>query len=96
MAGIGLFAVDGLTSPEPSFSIGSPVFDKVTIKLNPQYYKGDKFVITAKNNSKKNVYVQPSKVLNGKKTSSGSIRFSDVTNGGSLNLTMSSKPSKVK
>ena len=88
MSAIGLFAVDGLTSPEPSFSIGSPVFDKVTIKLNQQYFKGDKFVITTKNNSKENVYVQPSKRINGKKTTAGSIKFSDVTAGGTLELTM--------
>lgn len=96
MAGIGLFAVDGLTSPDPSFSIGSPIFDKVTIKLDKQYYKGDEFVITAKNNSKKNVYVKPSKVINGKRSTSGSIKFSDIINGGSLNLTMSGKPSIAK
>ena len=92
MAGIGLFAVDGLTSPEPEFSIGSPIFDKVTIKLNPDYFKGKEFVITAKNNSKKNIYVRPSKLINGKKSKAGSIKFSDVTNGGTLNLTMSKKP----
>ena len=88
MAALGLFAVDGLTSLEPSFSIGSPIFDKVVIKLNKQYYKGDEFVITTKNNSKQNVYVKPSKVINGKKSTAGSIKFSDVTNGGTLNLTM--------
>lgn len=92
LAGIGLFAVDGLTSPEPEFSIGSPIFDKVTIKLNPDYFKGKEFVITAKNNSKKNIYVKPSKLINGKKSKVGSIKFSDVTNGGTLNLTMSKKP----
>ena len=92
LAGIGLFAVDGLTSPEPEFSIGSPIFDKVTIKLNPNYFKGKEFVITAKNNSKKNIYVKPSKLINGKKSKAGSIKFSDVTNGGTLNLTMSKKP----
>lgn len=92
LAGIGLFAVDGLTSPEPEFSIGSPIFDKVTIKLNPDYFKGKEFVITAKNNSKKNIYVKPSKLINGKKSRAGSIKFSDVTNGGTLNLTMSKKP----
>lgn len=92
LAGIGLFAVDGLTSPEPEFSIGSPIFDKVTIKLNPDYFKGKEFVITAKNNSKKNIYVKPSKLINGKKSKAGSIKFSDVTNGGILNLTMSKKP----
>ncbi|MBQ7526243.1 MAG: GH92 family glycosyl hydrolase [Bacteroidaceae bacterium] len=92
MAALGLFAVDGLTSPEPSFSIGSPIFDKATIKLNSQYYKGDKFVVTAKNNSKKNVYVQPSKLINGKKSTAGSIKFSDVTAGGTLELSMTKKP----
>ena len=92
LAGIGLFAVDGLTSPEPEFSIGSPIFDKVTIKLNPDYFKGKEFVITAKNNSKKNIYVKPTKLINGKKSKAGSIKFSDVTNGGTLNLTMSKKP----
>ena len=92
LAGIGLFAVDGLTSPEPEFSIGSPIFDKVTIKLNPDYFKGKEFVITAKNNSKKYIYVKPSKLINGKKSKAGSIKFSDVTNGGTLNLTMSKKP----
>jgi predicted alpha-1,2-mannosidase len=92
LAGIGLFAVDGLTSPEPEFSIGSPIFDKVTIKLNPDYFKGKEFVITAKNNSKTNIYVKPSKLINGTKSKAGSIKFSDVTNGGTLNLTMSKKP----
>ena len=92
MAALGLFAVDGLTSPDPSFSIGSPVFSKAVIRLNPQYYKGKEFVITAKNNSKKNVYVQTSKLLDGKKITAGSIRFADVVKGGSLELTMKHKP----
>ena len=64
------------------------IFGAVVIKLNKQYYKGKEFVITAKNNSKKNVYIQPSKLINGKKSTAGSIKFSDVTNGGTLNLTM--------
>ena len=103
MSAIGLFAVDGLTSPDPSFSIGSPIFDKVTIKLNRQYFKGDKLVITAKNNSKKkqgsakaNVYVQPSKVIGGKKTTAGSIKFSDATAGTTINLTLQKTTAKAR
>ena len=92
MSAIGLFAVDGLTSPEPSFSIGSPIFDKVTIKLNREYYQGSEFVITAKNNSKKNVYVHPLKYINGEKSTEGSIKFSDVTAGGTLDLNMRRMP----
>ena len=90
MSSIGLFAVDGLTSPEPAFSIGSPLFDKVTIKLNPQYYKGKEFVITTKNNSKKNVYLQTASI-NSRETTMRSIRFSEVVNGGTLELTMTPK-----
>ncbi|MBO7138700.1 MAG: GH92 family glycosyl hydrolase [Bacteroidaceae bacterium] len=96
MSSIGLFAVDGLTSPEPAFSIGSPIFDKVTIKLNRDYFKGNEFVITAKNNSKKNIYLQSAKTINGKKSTAGSIKFADVVDGGSLELTMTPKPAKTK
>lgn len=94
MAALGLFAVDGLTSPDPSFSIGSPIFDKAVIQLNPQYYKGREFVITARNNSKKNVYVQPEKLINGETTTAGSIKFRDVVKGGTMELTMLKKPAK--
>ena len=96
MSSIGLFAVDGLTSPEPSFSIGSPIFDKVTVKLSKDYYKGDQLVITTKNNTKKNVYVQPQKLINGEKSTAGSIKFSDVVKGGTIELTMSKKPDASK
>ena len=92
MSSIGLFAVDGLTSPDPSFSIGSPLFDKVTIKLNSQYYGGKEFVITTKNNSKQSVYVKPSKRIKGKQSTAGSIKFSDVVGGGTMELSMSKKP----
>lgn len=105
MSSIGLFAVDGLTSPEPAFSIGSPLFDQVTIKLNRDYFKGNFFVITTTNGQwakvnnqwrMKNIYLQPSKIINGEKSSEGSIKFADVVNGGVLELTMARKPVKAK
>ena len=68
----------------------------MTIQLNRQYFKGDKLVITAKNNSKKNVYVQPSKVIGGKKTTAGSIKFSDLAAGTTINLTMQKTPAKAR
>lgn len=45
MASMGLFDAKGLTAPDPTFQIGSPLFDKVTIRLNPDYYTGKEFVI---------------------------------------------------
>lgn len=92
MSSIGLFAVDGLTSPEPSFSVGSPLFDKVTIKLNKDYYTGDEFVITTTGNSKQNVY-RKNTMLNGQKNA-GSVKFADVVKGGTLTMKMVNKPQK--
>ncbi len=88
ISSIGLFDVKGLTSTDPVYSVGSTLFDKVTIKLNNKYYPGKEFVIEAKNNSKKNVYVTDFE-LNGKKFTSPQVRFKDVVAGGKLNVTMS-------
>ena len=49
-----------------SYQIGSPIFSKITIHLDREYYKGKEFVIIAKNVSEGNMYIQ-SIILNGKK-----------------------------
>ncbi len=36
----------------PTFQFGSPLFDKVTIRLDPKYYSGKQLVIETTNNSK--------------------------------------------
>jgi len=72
--------------------ITSPVFDKITYKLNPDYAAGKTFTVVAINNSEENVYIQSAK-LNGKDYNCSHIDFSDITNGGKLELTMGSEPS---
>ena len=91
ISSLGLFDVQGLTANTPSFALGSPLFDKVTISLNPAYYKGKTFVIEANNNSKKNCYVDSYR-LNGKPMRSLRIPFETVTAGGKLVLEMSDTP----
>lgn len=91
MAGIGLFDVKGLTQINPEFQIGSPIFDRIEIKLNKDYYKGDKFVIEVENNSPENMYVQ-SVSNNGKEQNSVFVPFSDVVNGGTLKIIMGNEP----
>jgi len=86
MAGIGLFDVKGLTAPDPSFQIGSPLFDKITIRLPQDVRKGE-FVIETTNNSKQNIYVKDAE-LNGKKDNNLTVPFSDIVKGGTLKLTM--------
>ncbi|MVT12090.1 GH92 family glycosyl hydrolase [Chitinophaga tropicalis] len=84
LAGIGLFDVKGLTAPNASFQLGSPLFNKITIngKTHP-------FVITAENNGKDNIYINEA-VLNGKPATE--IPYQDIMKGGTLNLKMASKP----
>ncbi|WP_343532726.1 GH92 family glycosyl hydrolase [Flavobacterium mesophilum] len=88
---IGLFQLNGGTEENPEYQIGSPVFNKISIQLNPQYYKGKTFVIEANNNSSKNIYINTVK-FNNKVIDDYAISHNDITNGGTLILEMSDKP----
>jgi len=92
LAGIGLFDVKGLTSPDPSFQIGSPLFDKITIRL-PQDVREGEFVIETENNSKQNIYVQEA-MLNNKKDENLRVPFENIMQGGILKLKMGAEPKK--
>jgi len=87
ISSIGLFDVKGLTDLRPSMGIGSPLFDKVIIKLHPAYAKGKVFVIETHNNNRENVYVQSLR-LNDKKLGKPFIDLSDIQRGGKLVLQM--------
>ncbi len=91
ISSLGLFDMKGLTDQVPSFALGSPLFDKITIRLNDRYYKGKEFVIEAHNNSKQNDYVQ-SMDLNGKPLTDTRIPFSEIVQGGHLVLEMGNQP----
>jgi predicted alpha-1,2-mannosidase len=91
ISSLGLFDIKGLTDINPSFALGSPLFDKITIQLNNKYYKGDTFVIETKNNSKKNRYVKQYN-LDGKPWQGIHIPFEKVVNGGTLKVEMTDIP----
>ncbi len=90
---MGLFSMKGGCSLEPQLELGSPVFDKITIKLNPDYYEGNELVIETVNNSPKNRYIQ-SATWNGKELNSWSISQSELVKGGKLILKMGDKPNE--
>ncbi len=91
MAGIGLFDIKGLITPESSFGIGSPLFDKITINLNKKYYPGEKFVIETENNNPDNFYIQ-SMDVNGNYLSKTFVPFSTVVAGGKLSIKLGNIP----
>lgn len=87
MSALGLFDVKGLTDLRPTLQIGSPVFDKATVRLGD----GKILTIEAKNNSKKNVYIQSAKI-NGKPLDNCWIYRDELMKGGKLTLVMGSTP----
>ena len=90
---IGLFSTNGGTSEKPFYEITSPIFDKITIQLNPQYYPGKTFVIETKKNNPKNVFIQSVK-LNGKPLNQPWLLHEVLIKGGRLVLDMGEKPNK--
>jgi predicted alpha-1,2-mannosidase len=73
--------------------ITSPVFDKVTLKLDAKYAKGQSFTIIAKNNSPTNIYIQSAR-LNGSAYTKCYLDYKDISAGGTLELTMGAEPNK--
>ena len=71
------------------FVIGSPLFEKVTINLS----NGKSFVILAKNNNDKNIYIQWAK-LNGLSYNKTYLDYTDIIKGGELEFEMGSEPNK--
>jgi predicted alpha-1,2-mannosidase len=73
----------------PEYSIGSPVFEHVSVDLS----NGKTFEIVANNASPANKYIQ-SATLNGRKMNSHRISHDDVAGGGKLVLEMGPKANK--
>ena len=89
MSSIGLFDVKGLTAPEPEFCIGSPLFKKVSVKLNRDYYKGRRFtILTSADDIKNDIYIKDVS-LNGKTNHGFMVPFSEVVKGGKLRISLS-------
>lgn len=91
MSALGLFEMNGGVSLKPELELSSPLFNKITIRLDPGYYKGKTFTIEARNNSKENIYIQKA-YLNGKELKQPRIPFVAIVSGGTLLLEMGDKP----
>ncbi|MGO1596592.1 MAG: GH92 family glycosyl hydrolase [Sphingobacterium sp.] len=91
LSALGLFEMNGGTSPDLRVDITSPLFDTVKIKLDNNYHQGKEFVIKTYNNSHSNVYIQSIK-LNGTAVSKNYISFTDISKGGVLELYMGPSP----
>ena len=78
-----------VTPGVPVYTLGSPVFDDVSIRLD----NGKTFRLSTSNNSRENKYIQSVK-LNGKPLDRLWFTHSDLTNGGHLEIEMGSNPNR--
>ncbi len=90
LAAIGLHQI---CAGDPRFEIFTPIFDKVTLPLDPKYTNGGTFTITTKNNSPQNIYIQ-SATFNGKPFNRCWLNFAEISAGGNLDLVLGPQPNK--
>ena len=74
---------------KPVYSIGRPLFDEVTVNLPDN----KQFIVKTVNNSRENKYIEKA-VLNGVPLEKPFINHEDIKNGGVLEFTMTSQPTK--
>ena len=66
----------------PEYTLTDPTFDRITIRLNPEFYGKDKLIIEKKENGSPEGYIQKIE-LGGKKTGYR-INHNDLVKGGTL------------
>jgi len=75
------------------YEIFSPLFNKVSIRLDKKYSKGGTFTITSNGNSATNIYIQ-SATLNGKPLNRCWITYQEIVAGGTLDMILGPQPNK--
>ena len=89
----GIFSTNGGVSANPVYELTSPLFKRITLHLNRDYYSGGKVVIDAEGNSATNMYIQ-SALWNGQPLDRCWIRHDEFVKGGTLKLVMGPLPNE--
>lgn len=88
LSGIGLFDVRSLTTENPAFQIGAPLFDKITIQL-PKALRKNKFTIQVEKEAPDSYYVDQVR-LNNKAWTGWQLPFEQLVKGGVMTLNLKS------
>lgn len=95
LASLGLFQMDGGCSEDSWYDLSTPLFERVVIQLDQDYYPGRDLTITCKNNLPGNIFIR-SVTFNGKPLRELRIRHSELVKGGVLEFELSPDPSTGK
>lgn len=91
LGSMGLFQMDGGCSTEPYYDITTPLFDKVVVHLDSQYYSGKTFIIRTEKQSPNSIYIK-SVTVNGKKLNQPRLLHKDFIKGGEMNIELTDEP----
>ena len=92
-----VLAASGLAQACPGdlrYEIFTPLFDRITFRLDSKFTKGGNFTVTAKNNSPTDIYIQ-SATLNGKPLDRCWLTYQEIVNGGTLDLVLGPNPNQA-
>jgi putative alpha-1,2-mannosidase len=90
MSAMGLYQI---CPSDPVYQLTAPIFDEVSIRLDPKLYPGKSFTIKANKLSKENIYIQ-SATLNGKPLDRSWMAHEEIVKGGKLVYEMGNQPNK--
>ena len=74
----------------PRYTLTAPTFDRITLHLDPRYYKHDTLVIECERPSAEAIYVDHVEV-NGKRLKGRFISHDDLVNAGTLRFVLTEK-----
>ncbi len=95
LVAIGLFSIDGASGAIPTYQITAPIFSKVTIHLDENYFKGKTFRIVTRGNKPGQLSYIKSAAFDNHKLDSLEIAHRQITDGGVLFLELTSDASKA-
>jgi predicted alpha-1,2-mannosidase len=90
---LGLFEMKSGAAQIPTIDLSSPLFERITIYLNQDYYQGEKIEILAPENSNENRFIQ-SVTWNNTPLTKPEIEHKLFTQGGTLEYQLGEKPNK--
>lgn len=91
MSALGLFQLDGGCSAVPYYELTSPRYEKMVVRLDSKYGRGEKLVINAKGASRSNMYIRSVR-LNGQPVEGFKIPAAELLKGGVLDIEMGDSP----
>ena len=92
-----VLAASGLHQACPGdtrYELFTPLFGKISFRLDPKYTRGGTFTITAKNQSAENAYIQSAR-LNGQPLERCWLDHEEIVAGGLLELVLGPTPNKA-